>query len=132
MHSAFSGKKLAFGLFFVGIFLAANTGGVFASQMTDGGVAANCPYMGAPVLCAMNPLQHLSEWQHTFAAVVQQTSTVVFLLLALCAAALFSIRPRLLEPRIVRGYRYRSPPSTPQNARITRWLSLFELSPSQI
>ena len=125
------GNKAVFVLL-VALFLAASMGSVFTAEMMDGGAAYNCPYMGVPVLCAMSPLQHLSEWQHTFAAVVQQTSTVVFLLLALCAAALFSIRPRLLEPRIVRGYRYRSPPSTPQNARITRWLSLFELSPSQI
>src|SRR3990167_7802427 len=110
MHSAFGGKKLAFSLFFVGIFLAANTGGVFATQMMDDGAASSCPLMGAPVLCAMNPLQHLSEWQQTFAATAQQTSTVIFLLLALCAT-LLSVRPHLLKPRVIRGYRYRSPPS---------------------
>jgi len=131
MHSAFSGKKLAFGLFFVGIFLAANTGGVFASQMTDGGVAANCPYMGAPVLCAMNPLQHLSEWQQTFATTAQQLSTEL-LLLVLAVVLLFSVHPRLLEPRLVRGHLYRSPPSIPQNKKTIRWLSLFELSPSRL
>jgi len=125
-----SGNKAVFGIF-LALFLVASMGGVFAAGTMDSGAAYNCPYRGAPVLCAMNPLQHLSEWQQTFAAVVQQTSTVIFLLLALCAT-LLSVRPRLLEPRIIRGYRYRSPTSTPQNARITRWLSLFELSPSWI
>jgi len=128
--SRLAGNKVIFGVF-LALFLVVNTGGVFATQMMDEGAPSNCPYMGAPVLCAMNPLQHLSEWQQTFAAVVQQTSTVIFLLLAMCAA-LLSVRPRLLEPRAIRGYRYRSPPSIPQRQRITRWLSLFELSPSWI
>ena len=129
MASAFGKKRLVFGLL-IALFLMINTGGGFATQMMDDSAASNCPYMGAPVLCAMNPLQHLSEWQQMFAATVQQTSTVIFLLFALCAA-LLSVRPHLLKPRVIRGYRYRSPPSIPQRQRIIRWLSLFENSPSQ-
>src|SRR3989344_4108330 len=130
MASAFGKKRLVFGLL-IALFLMVNTGGGFASQMTDGGIAANCPYMGAPVLCAMNPLQHLSEWQQTFAATAQQLSTEL-LLLVLAVALLFSVHPRLLEPRLVRGHLYRSPPSIPQNKKTIRWLSLFELSPSRL
>src|SRR3990167_7588676 len=131
MHSAFGGKKLAFSLFFVGIFLAANTGGVFATQMMDDGAASSCPLMGAPVLCAMNPLQHLSEWQQTFAATAQQLSTeLLFLILAV--ALLFSLSPRLLDPRLIRGHLYPSPPAIPQGRKITHWLSLFENSPSRL
>ncbi len=123
-------NKLVFALF-IALFLAVSMGGVFTSNMMNDTASFNCPYMGVPVLCAMNPLQHLSEWQQTFAAIVQQIATEVLLLLVLCAALFFSVHPRLLEPRMVRGYLYRSPPSTSQNKKITRWLSLFENSPSQ-
>jgi len=127
----FIGNKAVFGTLLV-FFLMASIGGVFTSEMMDGGAAYNCPYMGVPVLCTMNPLQHLSEWQQTFAATVQQTSTIILLLLALYAALLISVRTRLPEPRAARAYRYRSPPSTPHRKKITHWLSLFENSPSQI
>ena len=129
MASAFGKKRLVFGLL-IALFLMVNTGGGFATQMMDDSAASNCPYMGAPVLCAMNPLQHLSEWQQMFAATAQQLSTEL-LLLVLAVALLFSVHPRLLEPRLVRGHLYRSPPSTPQNKKAIRWLSLFEHSPSQ-
>ena len=36
---------------------------------------------GAFVLCTMSPLEHLTEWQQTFAATVQQASTALFVLL---------------------------------------------------
>src|SRR3989338_3548183 len=124
MASAFGKKRLVFGLL-IALFLMVNTGGVFATQMMDDSAASNCPYMGAPVLCAMNPLQHLSEWQQMFAATAQQLSTEL-LLLVLAVALLFSVHPRL-----VRGHLYRSPPSTPQNKKAIRCLSLFEHSPSQ-
>lgn len=127
----FVGNKAVFAVLIV-LFIMAGVSGVFTAGMMNGGAAYNCPYMGVPVLCAMNPLQHLSEWQQTFAATVQQTSTVILLLLALCAALFLSVSPRLLEPRTVRGYLYRYPPSIPQSEKTTRWLSLFENSPSQI
>ena len=130
MHSI-TGNKIVFGIF-LAFFIVAGIGGVFAAEMAGGG-AADCSYIGMPALCAMSPLQHLSEWQQTFAAVVQQTSTFVFLLLALCAAALLSARSRQLglEPRASRAYRYYSPPLVSRDKKVTRWLSLFELSPSQ-
>src|SRR3989338_1066990 len=110
-----SGNKAVFGIF-LALFLVASVGGVLTAGMMDGGIASNCPYMGVPVLCTMNPLQHLSEWQQTFAATVQQTSTIILLLLALYAALLISVRTRLPEPRAARAYRYRSPPSTPHRS----------------
>ena len=125
-----SGNKAVFGIF-LALFLVASVGGVFTAGMMDGGTASNCPYMGVPVLCAMNPLQHLSEWQQTFATIVQQIATNILLLLVLCVALFLSVRPRLLKLSTV-GYLYRSPPSTTYRKKVTRWLSLFENSPSQI
>jgi hypothetical protein len=126
----FAGNRAVFSVL-LALFLVASVGGVFASGSMNGAAAFSCPYMGIPVLCAMNPLQHLSEWQQTFATTVQQTSTVIFLLLALCAAALFSFSPQL-QQRSTAGCIYRSPHSTTQRKKITGWLSLFENSPSQV
>ena len=123
------GRKTAFGLL-TALFLVANIGGIFTVTMMDGGVT-NCPYMGAPTLCAMGPLQHLSEWQQTFATVVQKTAAEILLLLVLCIALLLLIGLRVRAPSAVaRLLLYDSPPSVPQSEKITRWLSLFELSPS--
>jgi len=130
MYSVSGNKVLVLGLG-IALFLVVNTGGVFATQMMDDGAASSCPLMGAPVLCAMNPLQHLSEWQQTFAATAQQLSTeLLFLILAV--ALLFSLHPRLLGPRLIRGHLYHSPPAIPQGRKITHWLSLFENSPSRL
>ncbi len=127
----FVGNKAVFALC-IALFLAVSMGGVFASDLSNGYTSYNCPYMGVPVLCAMNPLQHLSQWQQTFAAIVQQVATDILLLLVLCAALFVSVRPRLLELRTAKGYLYRSPPFTAQSKKITGWLSLFEQSPSQV
>ncbi|MEK7109075.1 MAG: hypothetical protein AAB919_01415 [Patescibacteria group bacterium] len=79
----------------------------------------------------MGPLQHLSEWQQTFATVVQKTAAEILLLLVLCIALLLLIGLRVRAPSAVaRLLLYDSPPSVPQSEKITRWLSLFELSPS--
>ncbi len=129
--SSISGKSAVFVLF-MAFLLAVSVGGVFASSMMNDTAAFNCPFMGTPTLCAMNPLQHLSEWQQTFATIVQQVATNTLLLLVLCAALFFLVRPRLLELRTAKGYLYRSPPFTAQSKKITGWLSLFEQSPSQI
>lgn len=122
-----SGKRALFGLLVI-FFLTVNVGGVFAADMTSND--SSCPFMGAPALCAMGPLQHLSEWQQAFAAVAQQMATAALLLLLMFIAALFWTRvPAALPLRIsIPG---RAPPSTSQSKKITRWLSLFELSPSQ-
>ena len=126
-----SGKNAVFGLL-VAFFLAVSIGGVFTAEMMSSGASYNCPYMGAPTLCAMGPLQHLSEWQQTFATIVQKASTGAFLLLALFATLLVAVRPRLFEPAVATGRLYRSPPSVSRGEKISRWLSLFENSPSLV
>lgn len=85
--SGISAKKTAFALL-VGVFLALNIGAaVTAGMMTSGDSMQNCPFMGVPVLCAMNPVGHVSGWQEMLAATTQQISDLAFLLLL--AAAVF-------------------------------------------
>src|SRR3989344_3266713 len=51
---------------------------------------------GAFVLCTMSPMNHLSEWQQTFVAVMQQTSAVFILLLSVFIAFWYVLEVLLL------------------------------------
>jgi len=84
MHSV-AGNKVVFAVL-IAFVLAVSIGSVF-------------------VLCTMNmdPLEHLSEWQSTFAAVAQQATTVVLLLLFILVAFWYVLQGQLLpeQTRVV-------------------------------
>lgn len=46
----------------------------------------NCPLMGMPVLCQMNPLQHIAAWQSVFTALPNHNNVLATLLLLLTFA----------------------------------------------
>lgn len=82
MNSAL-GRKPVFALL-IALFLVVNVGGLFtAEMMMEDGAMHGCPFMGVPVLCAMSPLEHLSEWQEEFATTAQPMVSALLLLAAL-------------------------------------------------
>jgi hypothetical protein len=91
-------QKAVFGLL-IALFLAVNVGGIFtAGMMMSNGSVHDCPFMGVPALCAMSPLEHLSEWQMTFAAVSEQFAGTILLLL-LAFAVFWQFVARFVIPK---------------------------------
>lgn len=103
----------------------------------NGWMSGDCPFsvMGAS-LCPQNTLAtaiHLISAYHTFLNVpvgAGLTTLVISLLFAVCILLVIFIRSPLLGPPALVGIFYDSPPAASHKRKITRWLSLFENSPS--
>ena len=72
--------------------LVGATGMAYSGTMMDHGMETmlGCPLMShSAAICNMNPLEHLTQWQHLFAAIPAQS---VALLLLMLLALFFSLR----------------------------------------
>lgn len=102
----------------------------------EGGVQGDCPFSAMGVsLCPQETLaiaiHHISAYQ-AFINVSVSSSMMVFiisLLLILCVYLTFSLG-RVLIRFPVSVFFHNSPPASSYKIKITRWLSLFENSPS--
>jgi len=95
MHGAFF-KKAVLGLL-IALFLAVSMGGIFTAGMMDDGVMNNCPFMNVPALCAMSPLEHLSQWEEMFAATAQHLAATALLLLLALVICWYSLQDFILQ-----------------------------------
>ena len=106
------------------------------SYGSDGKMEGHCPFsvMGAPS-CPQDlvaaALHHISSYQSLLNAPVSPSFTVliVALLLLVYGVFIFFIRPPAFQPQLI-GYLHGSPLSSARDRKTTRWLSLFEHSPS--
>src|SRR3989338_1017770 len=106
------------------------------THIADGRMQSNCPFstMGAP-LCPQDvvavAVHHISAYQSLLNAplVPSVSMFIVVLLMLVYGAFIFLVCSPLPKPYLVR-YFYNSPPSYSRSREITRWLSLFEHSPS--
>ena len=106
-------------------------------QGPDGRMVGDCPFtaLGAS-LCPQDnmavAIHHVSAY-YAFLNVPVGTSfaaLMISLLLVASALLIISIRSPLLGPPIPATILYDSPPPNSYSRKITRWLSLFENSPS--
>ncbi len=108
-------------------------------QGPDGRMVGDCPFsaMGAslcPQDTAAVAIHHVSAY-YAFLNVPVGTSfaaLIISLILAVCSILIISIRSPLSGPPIPATVLYDSPPPNSYNRKITRWLSLFENSPSHL
>ena len=108
------------------------------THASDGRMQSGCPFtaMGSP-LCPQDltaaAIHHISAYQSLLNVPVGAGMTALLLALILLAygVLIFFIRPPAFRPKLI-GYFLNSPPDFPQDREITRWLSLFEHSPSLI
>lgn len=106
------------------------------THASNGGMQSGCPFtaMGTP-LCPQDltaaAIHHISAYQSLLNAPVGTGMTALLLALILLAygVLIFFIRPPAFRPKLI-GYFLNSPPAFSRNREITRWLSLFENSPS--
>lgn len=106
------------------------------THIADGRMQSNCPFstMGAP-LCPQDvvavAIHHISSYQSLLNTPLASSITILIiaLLVLVYAASRFSVRSLVPGSRLVRRL-YNSSPSYPGSREITRWLSLFEHSPS--
>jgi len=115
----------------------------FSSAMmmrsSDGQMAGDCPFSTAaaspcPQGIAAAAVHHISEYE-TFLNVPVSPSAVISVLgalFALAAAIVIYFTLPLREPPTVGCFSHDSKPADLFNRKITRWLSLFENSPSFI
>ena len=105
------------------------------SYGSDGKMEGNCPFsvMGAPSCpqdLAAAALHHISSYQSLLNATqVPGVALIIALLLLVYGVFIFFIRPPAFQPQLI-GYLRRSPHSSARDRETTRWLSLFEHSPS--
>ena len=102
----------------------------------DGHMAGDCPFsaMGTS-LCPQDTvaaaLHHIGAYSSFLNVPVPSLTTAIVLLLAFALAlALIFISKSLLGPPLELGVVYDDPPAYTANRKITKWLSLFENSPS--
>ena len=106
------------------------------THASDGRMEGGCPFtaMGEP-LCPQDlvaaAIHHISAYQSLLNAPISSGFTVliVALLLLVYGVFIFFIRPPAPRPQLI-GYLRRSPHSSARDRETTRWLSLFEHSPS--
>jgi hypothetical protein len=108
-------------------------------QGPDGRMVGDCPFsaMGAS-LCPQDnvavAIHHVSAY-YAFLNVPVGTSfaaLMISLLLVACTLLIITIRSPLLGLPILAYVLYDSPPPNAYSRKITRWLSLFENSPSHL
>jgi hypothetical protein len=112
----------------------------FATMMhnSGGSMEVGCPFtaMGVP-LCpqdlAAAAIHHISAYQSLLNAPQVPGMTVLFiaLLMLVYGVFVFFIRPPAFQPKLIR-YLHHSPSTSLRDRENTRWLSLFEHSPSAI
>ena len=135
-HHASSAKQILAALMLAALLAVVLFGFATMSYGSDGKMEGNCPFsvMGAP-LCpqdlAAAALHHISSYQSLLNAPVSPSFTVliVALLLLVYGVFIFFIRPPAFQPQLI-GYLHGSPLSSARDRETTRWLSLFEHSPS--
>lgn len=106
-------------------------------QGPDGRMIGDCPFsaLGAS-LCPQDTVaaavHHISAYYAFLNVPVGSSFAALMITLLLVAATLLviSIRTLLLGPPILATVLYDSPPPNAYSGKITRWLSLFENSPS--
>src|SRR3989338_4900209 len=106
------------------------------THASDGRMEGGCPFtaMGAP-LCpqdlAAAAIHHISSYQSLLNAPISSSFVVliVALLLLVYGVFIFFIHPPAFQPQLI-GYLHGSPLSSARDRETTRWLSLFEHSPS--
>jgi|SRR3989338_8015869 len=106
-------------------------------HMPDGDMSGDCPFSAlGDSLCPQDAvtvaLHHISAYQSFFNVPVGsgQTALIISLLLATYAMLVIGIRSPLRGPPATVRLVYGSPPVNSYERKITRWLSLFENSPS--
>ncbi|MDO8481588.1 MAG: hypothetical protein Q7S75_00720 [bacterium] len=105
---------------------------------SDGRMQGDCPFstMGVP-LCPQNlvaaAVHHISAYQSLLNTPINYNSTIliVALLIIMYGIFMFFIRPPTLQPQLIGHFRD-SPHSSARDRKTTRWLSLFEHSPSLV
>ncbi|MDO8561464.1 MAG: hypothetical protein Q7S05_01415 [bacterium] len=108
------------------------------THASDGRMQSGCPFtaMGTP-LCPQDltaaAIHHISAYQSLLGAPVGAGMTALLLALVLLVYGvfIFFIRPPAPKPQLIR-YLHGSPQSSARDRKTTRWLSLFENSPSLI
>ena len=103
----------------------------------DGSMPEGCPFGATGVsLCPTDAVamavHHISAYQ-SFLTITTQASLlmlIIFLLSAVAALLARFIYPLVINSSALARSAFASPPADPQQRKITRWLSLFELSPS--
>ncbi len=92
------GKRLVFALL-IAILAIMNMGALLTTgMMMENGILHPCPHMDSPSLCAMDPIEHITQWQQTFTATLPIAIMMPLLMLA-CIALL----PILGTPVILRN-----------------------------
>ena len=133
-HRAFSSKFIA-ALTLVALLAIVLFGFATMSYGSDGKMEGNCPFsvMGAPSCpqdLAAAALHHISSYQSLLNATqVPGVALIIALLLLVYGVFIFFIRPPAFQPQLI-GYLHDSPHSSARDRETTRWLSLFEHSPS--
>lgn len=109
----------------------------FMMQGPDGSMTGDCPFsaMGQS-LCPQDTvaiaIHHISSY-HAFINVPVGTgmmTIILSLIFAICSVFIIFIRSPLLGPPAFARISYDSPSANLHTRKITRWLSLFENSPS--
>ena len=105
------------------------------THASDGRMEGGCPFtaMGAqlcPQDLAAAAIHHISSYQSLLNATqVPGMALIIALLLLVYGVFVFFIRPPAFQPQLI-GYLHGSPHSSARDRETTRWLSLFEHSPS--
>lgn len=102
----------------------------------DGRMAGDCPFsaMGTS-LCPQDTvaaaLHHIGAYSSFLNVPIPSLTVAIMFLLALALTlAVIFISKTLLGPPLQLGIVYEDPPARAANRKITKWLSLFENSPS--
>jgi len=109
---------------------------IMAGHSMDVGVQSHCPLSAAgapecPEDVVAMVAHHIDAFQSFLAALLQtDAALVVALLLMVCFLPVFSSRLFVPMAPVFAYARYRAPPLAFRAPKITRWLSLFENSPS--
>ena len=134
-HRTSSAKQILAALMLVSLLAVVFFGFATMSYGSDGKMEGNCPFsvMGAP-LCpqdlAAAAIHHISSYQSLLNATqVPGMALIIALLLLVYGVFVFFIRPPAFQPQLI-GYLHGSPHSSARDRETTRWLSLFEHSPS--
>jgi hypothetical protein len=86
-------RKAILALAVLPVFLFPSVGFLHFGTDSMGGQMGNCPFGGhSMVICEMNPMEHIQEWQSMFTALPLETAlTLLLVLLALSVARTFSL-----------------------------------------
>lgn len=128
-------KRIIAPLLLVAFLLVAFFSFAAMSYAPDGSMQGGCPFStaGTP-LCPQDALavvmHHVSSYQSFFNVLVGSGFSALIIALCMAAIALALLATRTFIPTAPVRVWYESPPAVSYNKKLTRWLSLFEHSPS--